>query len=139
MSMSERAASAAAPVTEDAGTGGLAALSLATSAGALIATSSCCVLPLVFGGLGAGAGAAVGLEVLAAYRMPLLVAGAFAIAAAWIVYLRQRKRTCTAAACTVARHSRATLAALVAAKIVLALAAGWVFVEPVLVAALRGA
>ena len=47
----------------------LATLGLATGLGAAVA-ASCCVLPLVIGGLGAGAGVFAVLEVLADYRMP---------------------------------------------------------------------
>lgn len=47
--------------------GWLAAVGLVTGAGAVLA-ASCCVLPLVLGGLGAGAGLFSSLESLADYR-----------------------------------------------------------------------
>jgi mercuric ion transport protein len=53
----------------------LAAASILTGAGAIFA-ASCCVLPLVLGGLGAGAGLFSILEVLANYRMAILVLSA---------------------------------------------------------------
>ena len=46
-------------------TGYLATIGLATGLGA-VAASTCCVLPVVFAGLGAGAGTFAALEALAA-------------------------------------------------------------------------
>ena len=49
----------------------LAAVSIVTGAGAIFA-ASCCVSPLMLGGLGAGAGLFSILEVLADYRTVIL-------------------------------------------------------------------
>lgn len=69
--------------------GPLAAASVFSGVGAVFA-ASCCVLPLVLGGLGAGAGLFSVLEVLANYRTPILVLSAGLLACAWFVYLRNR-------------------------------------------------
>lgn len=76
-------------------TGVLATLGLVSGAGAVFATS-CCVLPLVLGGLGAGAGLFSTLEFLAGYRMPILLFSGGLIAVAWAVYFRKRGARSTA-------------------------------------------
>ena|SRR5215475_5907574 len=79
----------------------LAALGFVTSAGALFA-ASCCVLPLVLGGLGAGAGIFAVLEVLAAYRTAILILSVGMISIAWALYFRKPGARSTAVALSLA-------------------------------------
>jgi mercuric ion transport protein len=82
-------------------TGLLALASLFTAAGAVFA-ASCCVLSLVLGALGAGAGLFSVLEVLADYRTTILVISAGLVAVAWVVYFRRHGAVGTALALAVA-------------------------------------
>src|SRR6202012_4472763 len=61
----------------------LAVAGFFTGAGAVLA-ASCCVLPLVLGGLGAGAGVFAFLESLADYRTALLAGSTVLVAVAWV-------------------------------------------------------
>ena len=79
----------------------LATLGLVTGAGAVFA-ASCCVLPLVLGGIGASAVLFSVLGALADYRTPLLLASAGLVAVAWLVYFRRRGAKTTAVALTIA-------------------------------------
>ena len=90
--------------------GWLAVAGLTTSAGAVLA-ASCCVLPLVLGGLGAGAGLFATLEILANYQKPILILSACLIAVAWAVYVRRRGPWSTAIALAVATTLIGTAAA----------------------------
>ena len=91
--------------------GWLAAVGLATGAGAVLA-ASCCVLPLVLGGLGAGAGLFSTLEFLADYQAPILAFSACLVALAWVVYFRRR-------------GARITAVVLAAASVLVVTAANW--------------
>jgi mercuric ion transport protein len=88
----------------------LALTGLFTAAGAVFA-ASCCVLPLVLGGLGAGAGLFSVLEVLANYRTTILVISAGLVAIAWVVYFRRLGAPGTALALAVATLFVGTAAA----------------------------
>ena len=101
----------------------LATLGLATGIGALFA-ASCCVLPLILGGLGAGAGMFAVLEVLADYRTPILITGAVLIAVAWGVYFRRR-------------GAKTTAVALTFASLLIVTAASWDLLEPPLLKMVR--
>jgi mercuric ion transport protein len=101
----------------------LAAASILTGAGAIFA-ASCCVLPLVLGGLGAGAGLFSILEVLANYRMAILVLSAVLLVVAWAVHFRRRT-------------ARGTALALVIATVFVSTAAGWDHFEPPLLKMIR--
>jgi mercuric ion transport protein len=81
--------------------GPLAVASLFTGLGAIFA-ASCCVLPLVLGGLGAGAGLFSVLEILVNYRTSILVLSAGLLACAWFVYSRNRGARLTPVALTIA-------------------------------------
>lgn len=78
----------------DKGTRAVTGAGLATGLAAIVA-SSCCVLPVVFVGLGLGSVAAILIPTLAALRPYLLAAAALAVVAAWAIYVR-RRRTCAA-------------------------------------------
>ena len=95
--------------------GWLATAGLVTGAGSVLA-ASCCVLPLVFGGLGAGAGLFSVLELLANYQTPLLAFSACLIAVAWLVYFR-------------GRGARNTAVVLAAATLLVVTAANWSTLE----------
>ena len=79
----------------------LASLGLVTGVAAVFA-ASCCVLPLVLGGLGAGAVLFAVLEVLADYRTSILLVSTVLVAVAWLVYFRRRGARSTAFVLTVA-------------------------------------
>jgi mercuric ion transport protein len=101
----------------------LAALSIFTGVGAVFA-ASCCVLPLMLGGLGAGAGLFSILEVLADYRTAILVLSAALLAVAWAVYFRRR-------------GARSTALALAIATVFVGTAAAWDRLEPPLLKMIR--
>jgi mercuric ion transport protein len=114
----------------DAPTGLLATVGTVLGLGALLA-SSCCVLPLLLGGLGAGAGVFTALEALSPLRLPLLALGGFAVMVGWWLWWRKHS------ACTPPRFSRAVLGVLVLASLVVATATAWVYLEPVLLKLMR--
>jgi len=104
-------------------TGVLATLGLVSGAGAVFA-ASCCVLPLVLGGLGMGAGLFSALELLADYRTSILLFSAGLIAVAWGVYFRRR-------------GARSTAAVLAAASVLVVAAANWDALERPLLRVVR--
>jgi mercuric ion transport protein len=91
-------------------TGLLALASLFTAASAIFA-ASCCVLPLVLGGLGASTGLFSVLEVLTDYRTTILVISGGLVAVAWFVYFRRHGARGTALALAVATLFVGTAAA----------------------------
>jgi mercuric ion transport protein len=101
----------------------LAAFSIFTGASAVFA-ASCCVLPLMLGGLGAGAGLFSILEVLADYRTAILVLSATLLAVAWAVYLSRR-------------GARSTALALAIATVFVCTAVAWDRLEPPLLKMVR--
>ena len=105
--------------------GWLAFAGLATGAGAVLA-ASCCVLPLVLGGLGAGAGLFSTLGVLANYQTSILVFSACLVALAWAVYFRRR-------------GARSTAVVLAAASLFVVTAANWTTFERPLLKMVRAA
>jgi mercuric ion transport protein len=116
----------------------LAAAGLAAGLGAVVA-SSCCVIPLGLAALGAGAGALGGLEAVAAWRIPLLSVAAFAVVAGWVAWRRRRPAACApGSACASAERSWATPALLLCASLVAATAAGWSYIDPVLLKLFAG-
>jgi mercuric ion transport protein len=103
----------------------LAVFGLVTGVGAVFA-ASCCVLPLVLGGLGAGAGVFAVLGVLADYRTAILAFSEVLLAVAWFVYFRRR-------------GARSTAAALALASVLVVTAASWGLIEPPLLKIVRAA
>jgi mercuric ion transport protein len=103
--------------------GFLAGASLFIGAGAIFA-ASCCVLPLVLGGLGAGAGVFSVLEVMADYRTAILVLSGALLVVAWAVYFRRR-------------GARSTALALAIATMFVGTAAAWDHLEPPLLKMIR--
>jgi mercuric ion transport protein len=121
------------------GVGSVAALGAITGLGAL-AASSCCVLPIVLGGLGTGAGVFTMLGVLAPLRVPLMAASFLAVAVGWFFYARRRQSACGPdGSCTVPRRPPAALVLLSLATVFIAAAATWGYFEPALIKMLRSA
>ena len=102
----------------------MAALGAVTGLGAL-AASSCCVLPIVLGGLGVGAGTFTVLGLLAPLRAPLMLASTLAVLVGWFLYARRPRRAACgpAPACPGPRRSPAALALLGLATLLVAAAA----------------
>ncbi|WP_125900856.1 mercury transporter MerT [Methylobacterium indicum] len=119
------------------GAGSLAALGAVTGLGAL-AASSCCVLPIVLGGLGASAGVFTVLGLLVPLRVPLMTASVLAVIVGWFLYARRRPAACRPdGSCTANRRSPAVLALLSLATVLIAAAAAGGYFEPALIKLLR--
>jgi hypothetical protein len=93
----------------------LAVAGLISGTAALVA-ASCCALPLLLAGLGAGAGIFAALEILVGLQKPLLLFGAALVAAAWLVFFRSQ-------------GSRATAIGLTVATLLVGTAAAWGHIE----------
>lgn len=115
-----------------------AALGLIAGLGALVA-SSCCVIPLGLAALGAGAGVLGGLEMVAEWRVPFLAVSALGIVGGWGAWWWKRPAPCVSGkACESPQRSRATLALLLCASFIVALAASWGYIDPMLLKILKG-
>ena len=129
------------PVHEPAAVsvGSIASLGAITGLGAL-AASSCCVLPIVLGGLGIGAGVFTVLGVLASLRTPLMLVSVLAVIAGWFFYARRRRAACGPdGSCPAPRRSSAPLVLLSLATLFIAAAAAGSYFEPALIKMLRTA
>lgn len=103
-----------------------------------IVASSCCVLPIVFVGLGLGGAAALLIPTLAALRPYLLAGAVLAVVAAWILYARRRPFCATDASCATSSPFRRAPVWLVLASAIVLLALIWQpWIEPLLLAWLR--
>lgn len=112
---------------------GIAPVAAALGLGAVTAAAACCVLPLALASIGVGAGLASGLADLAGVRTPLLVLSAVAVAVAWVMWWRTRKKPCAPGdACVAEAKSRRSVGFLVAATALVCLAAIWGSIEPTL-------
>ena len=122
------------------GARGVAALGAVTGLGAL-AASSCCVLPIVLGGLGAGAGAFTILGLLAPLRAPLMVASTLTVLVGWFLYARRPLGAACGPgpSCPVPRRSPAALVLLGLATLLVAAAATSGHFEVTLIEILRPA
>jgi mercuric ion transport protein len=121
------------------GVGSVAALGAITGLGAL-AASSCCVLPILLGGLGASAGVFTVLGVLAPLRVPLMAASVLAVVVGWFFYARRRQAACGPdGSCVAPRRSPAALALLSLATVLIAAAAAGSHFEPALIKMIRSA
>lgn len=115
-----------------------AAVGLVAGLGAVVA-SSCCVIPLGLAALGAGASVFGGLEMVAAWRVPFLAVSASAMAGGWGAWWWKRPAPCiSGSTCASPQRSRATLALLLCASLIVALAASWGYIDPVLLKMFRG-
>lgn len=116
----------ASEVQGPGGKGPAAATGAGLAAGlAAIVASSCCVLPIVFVGLGLGSAAAVLIPTLAALRPYLLAVAVLAVAAAWVSHARRRRACATDADCKTRGPVRHTPVWLVLASAVVILALIW--------------
>lgn len=127
------------PVKSAYGKGAAAATGTGLAAGlAAIVASSCCVLPIVFVGLGLGSVAAVLIPTLATLRPYLLGAAVLAVVAAWLSHVRRRQACVDDADCATTGPGRRTPAWLVLASAVVLLASVWQpWVEPHLLPLVR--
>ncbi len=103
---------------------------------ALFSAAACCVLPLALAGLGLGAG---GLAIFVPYRWPMTIIASVLIIAGWMLYLRKHRACSAYADCAVPAPSRATLAMLVGATVIVVISALWGFIEQPLMRVLGGA
>ncbi len=101
---------------------------IATSTTAVAACGACCLLPMAFPAIAAGASGAV-LASLAASHLSLTVLAAMSVAGGWLWILRQAKRR-TASVAT------STKVQMGAATAILALAMAWPWIESPLMASL---
>jgi len=92
---------------------GIAFGGIFASSAALISAAACCVLPLVFVSLGIGASA---LSFLVPYHWPLTIVAGAAIAAGWMLVLRNWSRGSVA---------RSTTIVLALATLLLVLSVAW--------------
>ena len=116
---------------------GVAAISGVGGLGALFSAAACCVLPLILGTLGLGAG---WLSVFVPYHWPLTTAAGMAVAVGWVLYVRNRRACARDAHCLPAERSRSTFVMLSFATVFVALSAIWKAVlEAPLTAWLQGA
>lgn len=120
------------------GVGSMAALGAITGLGAL-AASSCCVLPIVLGGLGSGAGIFTVLGVLAPFRIPLMATSVLAVVIGWFLYApRQQQVACGPdGSCAAPRRSPTALVLLTLATILIVTAAVGGYFEAALIKILR--
>lgn len=110
---------------------------MATGLVAIVA-SSCCVLPIVFVGLGMGSVAAFLMPTLAVLRPYLLAAAVLAVVAAWVNYLRRRRACAVDAACAnVGAASRMPIWLVLASSIVLLAVIWQSWIEPMLLPWIR--
>jgi mercuric ion transport protein len=115
-----------------------AALGLVAGLGAVVA-SSCCVIPLGLAALGASASVFAGLELISAWRVPLLAATALAIGGGWSAWLMKRPVICASKAnCASPERSRSTLVLLFCASAIALAAASWSYIDPALLKLFRG-
>lgn len=111
---------------------------VATGAGfaaglAAIVASSCCVLPILFVGLGIGGAAAVLIPTLAVLRPYLLATAVLAVSAAWVIHARRRRACATDTARKPTSPVRSMPVWLVLASAVVILALIWQpWIEPLL-------
>jgi mercuric ion transport protein len=75
-------------------TGWVAGLGATFGFGALV-SSSCCAVPIILAGLGAGGAVFSGLEFLAQWRLYLLGAASLVLLASWVMYFRARVVVCS--------------------------------------------
>jgi mercuric ion transport protein len=128
----------ASPAVAAASPQWLAAFGLVAGLGAVVA-SSCCLVPLGLAALGAGASILGGLEVVAAWRVPLLSVSAFAVLGGWGAWWLKHPVACgSGQSCASPRRSRKTLALLLCASAIVAVAASWSYIDPLMLRFIRG-
>ena len=78
----------------NAGAGKTTLLSMISSLGAVLAACSCCILPMALAGLGVSAGLGSFVSPLGPMRWPITAFAAIAVAASWLIVVRQRRGVC---------------------------------------------
>ena len=117
----------------NAGAGKTTLLSMISSLGAVLAACSCCILPMALAGLGVSAGLSSVLSPLGPIRWPITAFAAIAVAASWLIVVRQRRGICRCGPRdTLAWLLSPRMMALIIATKFTALAVGWSFIEPAL-------
>lgn len=114
---------------------GLTAIGALTGFGAVLAAASCCVLPLVLGALGVGAGLSSTFAALMPLRWPLTALSILGLAAGWWSYAR-RRRACAADRSCAMPPSRATSIVLAIGTAMTVVALLWDLLEAPLMKAL---
>jgi mercuric ion transport protein len=112
---------------------GLAAIGLTGGLGSILA-SSCCVIPLVLFGLGAGGFTFSTLEFLADYKAALYILTGLILIGGWVAYFRQVpdcEPDCAP------RRSRFTASVLTISCLLLVTASSWNLFEPYLLKVMR--
>jgi mercuric ion transport protein len=135
--MQSAAPAEAAPRTTVGAPAWFGAMGLVAGLGAVVA-SSCCVIPLGLAALGAGAGVLGALAAMSALRLPFLAVSGAAVAGGWAAWWRRPTACVPGSGCAPLERSRATLALLLCATAIVAAAAIWAYVDPVLLKLLRG-
>lgn len=120
----EVSTTAQVPNLKGRGIGAVTGAGLTAGLAAIVA-SSCCVLPIVFVGLGLGGVAAILIPPLASLRPYLLGAAVLAVIAAWLSYARRRRACASDAACAATGAGRCAPAWLALATAVVLLALIW--------------
>jgi mercuric ion transport protein len=113
-------------------TGWVAGLGATLGLGALI-SSSCCAVPLVLAGLGAGGSVFTGLELLADYRLYVMSTAAALLVACWVMFFRRRMVVCnTDGSCVSEAPGRRTAVLLSIGTAFVALSLVWdALIEPI--------
>ena len=111
---------------------GTTLLSIITSLGSVLAACSCCILPMALAGLGVSASFGGALSPLGPLRWPMMAFAAVAVAASWLVVVRRRHTCLCAPRDTLIWLVSPRMLPLIIATKFTALAAGWSFIEPIL-------
>ena len=118
------------PVPAPGGDKAVGAAALATSTGAVLACSACCVLPIALPAVALALGATTIAWMEAAHGWLTLISVVLLIAAWGLVWWHSSRSR--------RRAARATIYMLSAATVLTALALAWPWIEPSLLALLRG-
>lgn len=114
-----------------------AALGLGAGLGAIVA-SSCCVIPLGLVALGGGVSVLGGLQAMSEWRFLFLAVSGVAVAGGWAAWWRRPTACVPGSTCASSERSPATLALLLCATAIIAAAASWGHIDPVLLKLVRG-
>lgn len=115
---------------------GTALFSLFAGVGAVVASASCCVLPLMLSAVGFG-GAWLGeLSAVSVYKPYVLGAAAVALALGWIAAFHRRRACVGSEICASQRQKRLIFSTLGLSTLTVATAAGWSLIESSIMAVL---
>lgn len=105
---------------------GFAAVGSVAGLGAAFCGAACCVLPLLFAGVGLGG---AGLGYFVPFRWPLAGAATLAVAAGWYIHWRRMRASAFDAVRAVTAPSITTIVMLIAATALLVPGALWGLLE----------